>query len=123
MIRKQREEYKSSTNNKNKKKEKNLDRPKYNIRSHTRKKQEQNNSLTANQTNDASDVESEINHIEEVFHLQDSDTKINTVCTEICVSTTSSDSQHTYLLGLLDPEATGSFIKQSVLKTIQHKIQ
>jgi hypothetical protein len=35
----------------------------------------------------------------------------------------SSDSQHTYFLGLLDTGAMGSFIKQSVLKTIQHKIQ
>jgi hypothetical protein len=122
MIRKQREEYKSTTNNKNQKKRKNLDHPKYNTRSHTCKKQEQNNSLTTNQTNDASDAESEINHIEEVFHLQDSETKIYTVCTKIHVSTTSSDSQHTYLLGLHDTGATGSFIKQSVLKTIQHKI-
>jgi hypothetical protein len=55
--------------------------------------------------------------------LQDSDTKIDTICIDICVSTTSSDSQYTYLLGLLDTRATGSFIKQSVLKTIQHKIQ
>jgi hypothetical protein len=93
------------------KKEKNLDRPKYNTRSHTRKKQEQNNSLTTNQTNDASDAELEINHIEEVFHLQDLDTKIDTVCTEIRVSTTSSNSQQIYLSGLLDTGATGSFIK------------
>jgi hypothetical protein len=105
------------------KKIKNLDRPKYNTRSHTRKKQEKNNSSTANQTNDASDAESEINHIDEVFHLQDSDTKIDTVCTEICVSITSSNSQHPYLLVLLDTGAMGSFIKLSVLKTIQHKIQ
>jgi hypothetical protein len=105
------------------KKRKNLDCPKYNTRSHKRKNQEQNNSLTANQTNDAFDAESEINHIEEVLHLQDSDTKIDTVCTEICVYTTSSNSQHTYLLGLLDTGATGSLIKKSALKTIQHKIQ
>jgi predicted protein tyrosine phosphatase len=58
-----------------------------------------------------------------VFHLKESDAKIDTVCTEIRVSTTSSDSQHTYLFSLLDTGATGSFIKQSVLKTIQHKIQ
>jgi hypothetical protein len=38
MIRKQREEYKSTTKNKNQKKRKNLDRSKYNTRSHTRKK-------------------------------------------------------------------------------------
>jgi hypothetical protein len=80
-------------------------------------------SITTNQKNDASDADSEINHIEEVFHLQDLDTKIDTVYTEICVSTNSSDSQHTYHLGLLDTGATGSFIKLYVLKTIQHKIQ
>jgi hypothetical protein len=106
----------------NKKKKKNLDRPKYNTRSHTRKKQEQNNSLTTNQKNYVSDDKSEINHIEELFHLQDSDTKIDTVCTEICVSTTSSNYQHNYLLCPLDTEATSFFIKQSVLKTIHHKI-
>jgi hypothetical protein len=56
-------------------------------------------------------------------NLQESDTKIDTVCTEICVSTNSSNFQHTYLLGLLDTKATGSFIKQLLLKTIQHNIQ
>jgi hypothetical protein len=58
-----------------------------------------------------------------VFHLQDSDTNIDTICTEVCVSTTSSNSQHTYLLGLLDTGATYSFIKQSLLKIILLKIQ
>jgi hypothetical protein len=70
-----------------------------------------------------SDADSEINRIEEVFHLHDSGTKIDTVCTEICVSTNLSDSQHIYLLGLFDTGAMGSFIKQSLLKTIQHNIQ
>jgi hypothetical protein len=55
-IQKQREEYKSTSNNKNQEK-KNLDCLKHNTRSHTSKKQEQNNSLTTNQKNDMSDAE------------------------------------------------------------------
>jgi predicted aspartyl protease len=123
MIQKQHEEYKSTTNNKNQNKKKTLTTWSI-IRDHIHaKSRNKNSSLTANQTNDTSDSESEINHSEEVFHLQDPETKIETVCTEIYVYTTSPDSQHTYLLGLLDTGATGFFIKQSVLKTIQHKIQ
>jgi hypothetical protein len=69
VIRKQRDEYKTSASNK---KDNNKEQPskpnKYATRSTTRKK-EQNNTITDTNKDDSSDTESEINHIEEIFEL------------------------------------------------------
>ena len=75
VIKKQKNEYQDNKNNKDKNKQNN--RPKYNTRSNAKKKEE-NNTMTNNNNNDASNVDSEINQIEEIFNVQDLHKKLVT---------------------------------------------
>jgi hypothetical protein len=65
-------------------------------------------------------VESEINQIEEVFNIQDSNYKSKEVSTEIHFQATkeSTNKYHELLLGLLDTGATGIFVKRIALNNI-----
>ena len=124
VIQKQREEYKGRINNNNKNiKDKNNERPKYNTRSNSQKNWEDNNNISINSNDEASDANSEINHIEEIFNIQDSEEKSDAICTEIRIQGTNRDGPSQLLLGLLDTGATGIFVKRTALKNIEHQVK
>jgi hypothetical protein len=108
------------TNNNNKQQPSN--QTKYATRSTTQKKK-QNNALTYTNKDYSSDVETEINHIEEIFELQEPSLGNSNIGTEVLIQGIATNGQHLLLLGLLDAGATGSFIKQLALKNIMHSTQ
>ena len=75
------------------------------------KTREDNNNISINSNDEASDANSEINHIEEIFNIQDSEEKSADICTEIRIQGTNHDGPSQLLLGLLDTGATGIFVK------------
>jgi hypothetical protein len=71
VIQKQREEYKNCPNDKNSKNPKN-EQNRYNTHSNSKKNCEENNTLSLkNQSDEVSSTGSEVNHIEEIFQVQD----------------------------------------------------
>jgi hypothetical protein len=69
---------------KNNNKQQPSNQTKYATRSTTRKK-EQNNALTYTNKHDSSGVETEINHIEEIFELQEPSLGNNNIGTEVLI--------------------------------------
>jgi hypothetical protein len=49
-----------------------------------KKKREENNNINSNSNDDASETNSEINHIEEIFHILDGKEKSKEISTELC---------------------------------------
>jgi hypothetical protein len=76
-------------------------------------------------SDDASDTNSELNQIQEIFIIQNQEKakKIdNNISTEICVQEAVKSGKYV-VLGLLDTEATGVFIKQAALNKFDHIIK
>jgi hypothetical protein len=107
VIQKQLEEYKNCPNDKNNKNQKN-EQHRYNTRSNTKKNCEENNTLSLkNQSDEASSTGSEVNHIEEIFQVQDTNKTHNSneINTEVQVQCHGKHTNH-FMLGLLDTGAT-----------------
>jgi hypothetical protein len=124
VIQKLQTEYQSRPSNKNN--SKNNEQLKYNTRSNAKKenRKENNNLALTNHSDEASSINSENNHIEEVFQVEDktnNDTS-NEVSTEVQIQCCGSNVKH-LLLGLLDTGATGIFVKREALKGIDHQVE
>jgi hypothetical protein len=120
VIQKQCEEYKNRPNDKNNKNQKN-EQHRYNTRSNTKKNREENNNLSLkNQSDEVSSTGSKVNHIEEIFQVQDTNKTHNSneINTEVRVQCHGKHTNH-FMLGLLDTGATGVFIKQNALSQIK----
>ena len=87
-------------------------------------RKENNNLALTNHSDEASSINSENNHIEEVFQVEDktnNDTS-NEVSTEVRIQCCGNNVKH-LLLGLLDTGATGTFVKREALKGIDHQVE
>jgi hypothetical protein len=102
-----------------------LQSPKYNTRSHSEKSREENNNINSNSNDDASETDSEINHIEEIFHILDGKEKSNEISTELRIQGIKNNKTNTnhLLLGLLDTGATSVFVKKAALQHIDPQIK
>jgi hypothetical protein len=125
VVQKQRNEYREQSRNKD---NKNNNNPRYNTRSTTKKQSwGENNNLTINSRSEENSVgNSEINHIKEIFcvqeELQNNNKESDDISTEIRVQGSKKNVDH-ILLGLLDTGATGIFVKRMALKNIDHHLK